>query len=69
MGYEIKSMFCDPPDPIFDTWKQFAFQQLEEYKRNFSLGKYLRTLFSNNNLETMQLATVHPLIGSRPIFL
>lgn len=61
---DIESMFCDTPDPIFDAWKQFAFKQFEEDKRDFSLGKNLRTLFSRNNLETIQSATVQPIIDT-----
>ncbi|MES2217629.1 MAG: methyltransferase domain-containing protein [Pseudomonadota bacterium] len=61
---DLESMFCDPPEPIFNTWKNLAFKQLEDYKRNFSLGRDLRTLFSQNNLETMQSSTVQPIIDT-----
>lgn len=61
---DIESIFCEPHEPMFDMWKQLAFKQLDEYERNFSLGKSLQTLFAQNNLETLQATTVQPIIDT-----
>lgn len=61
---DIDSMYCEPPEAAFTAWKELAFKQLEEHKRNFSLGKTLEDILPEHNLKIMQSTTVQPMIDT-----
>ncbi|GEM_PF-1721398 len=49
----VESLYCDPSDPVFDTFKRGVFKQVEASHANFSIGKSLHTLFAQQGLSTL----------------
>ena len=50
----VDSLYCKPEEPIFEKFKKAVFKQVEVSKANFSIGENLHSIFSRNNLNTIQ---------------
>ena len=56
----IDNMYCDPADEAFDWWKKALDVQVKACKGNFTIGKELPDILSQNNFNIEKSTTVQP---------